>query len=156
MQAFSRLPSFLCVVLCVPAILAAQSVRGVLAGTVTDPSGAAIAGATITAKNHDTGVVTTTLSTSAGVYRFPELPLGTYDVTTTATGFKNAVLTGVVVQIQNVSSLNITLQVGTQTESITVDAGAPDVEAESSEVGGVISGRQVIQLPLPLASSLAA
>lgn len=150
MRLVSRFFSFLCVFVCVPGILSAQSVRGVLAGTVTDPSGAAIAGATITAKNHDTGVVTTTVSRSAGVYRFPELPLGTYDVTASAPGFKNAVLTGVVVQIQNVSALNITLQVGTQTESITVDAGAPHVEAESSDVGGVVSDRQVIQLPLPL------
>ena len=122
MRPVFRLLPFLCVFLGLPGIVAAQSVRGVLAGTVTDPSGAAIAGATITAKNHDTGVITTTVSTSAGVYRFPELPLGTYDVTATAPGFKSAVLTGVVVQIQNVSALNIALQVGTQTESITVDA----------------------------------
>ena len=150
MRLVYRLLSFLCVFLCVPVVLTAQSVRGVLAGTVTDPSGAAIAGATVTAKNHDTGVATTTVSTSAGVYRFPELPLGTYDVTATAPGFKSAVLTGVVVQIQNVSALNITLQVGTQTESVTVNAGAPHVEAESSDVGGVVSSRQVIELPLPL------
>ena len=150
MRLVSRFFSFLCIFVCVPGILSAQSVRGVLAGTVTDPSGAAIAGATITAKNHDTGVVTTTVSRSAGVYRFPELPLGTYDVTASAPGFKNAVLTGVVVQIQNVSALNITLQVGTQTESITVDAGAPHVEAESSEMSGIVSDKQLIELPLPL------
>ena len=120
MRPASRFLPLLCVFLCVPGILSAQSVRGVLAGTVMDPSGAAIAGAAITAKNHDTGVVTTTVSTSAGVYRFPELPLGTYDIAATAPGFKSAVLTGVVVQIQNVSALNITLQVGTQSESVTV------------------------------------
>src|SRR5207302_7216942 len=119
---------------------------GVLAGTVMDPSGAAIAGASVQAKNHDTGVVSTTVSTSVGVYRFPELPLGTYDITVSAPGFKSAVLTGVEVQIQNVTALDITLQVGQRTESVTVDAGAPHVEAESSDLGGVVSDRQVIEL----------
>jgi len=89
-------------------------------------------GASVQAKNHDTGVVSTTASTSVGVYRFAELPLGTYDITASAPGFKNAVLTGVQVQIQNVTALDITLQVGQRTESVVVDAGAPHVEAESS------------------------
>lgn len=79
--------------------------------------------------------------------RFPGLPLDTYHVTATAPGFKSAVLTGVVAQIQNLSALSITLQVGTQTESITVDAGAPHVEAESSEMGGIVTEKQVIELP---------
>jgi len=150
MRAIHRLLLFLCVVLWLYGISAGQSVRGVLAGTVMDSSGAAIAGASVQAKNHDTGVVSTTASTSVGVYRFVELPLGTYDITASAPGFKNAVLTGVQVQIQNVTALDITLQVGQRTESVVVDAGAPHVEAESSDLGGVVSARQVIELPLPL------
>ncbi|HWT88480.1 MAG TPA: carboxypeptidase-like regulatory domain-containing protein, partial [Candidatus Angelobacter sp.] len=118
MRAIHRLLLFLCVVLWLHRISAGQSVRGVLAGTVMDSSGAAIAGASVQAKNHDTGVVSTTASTSVGVYRFVELPLGTYDITASAPGFKNAVLTGVQVQIQNVTALDITLQVGQRTESV--------------------------------------
>ncbi len=150
MRGLHRISSFASVVLLLCATASAQSVRGVLAGTVSDPSGAVIGGATIEAKNHDTGVVSTAVSTSVGTYRFPELPLGTYDVTVSASGFKGSVLTGVVVEIQNVTSLDITLQVGGKAESVTVDASAPRVETESSDVGGVVSDRQVIDLPLAL------
>src|SRR5256885_13085383 len=150
MRAISRLLCLLIVVVCLPDILKAQSVRGVLTGTVTDSSGATIADAKVEARNHDTGVVSTTVSSSSGGYRFPELPLGSYDITVSATGFKNAVLSGVVVQIQNVTALDVTLQIGEATQSITVDAGAPRVEAESSDIGGVVSDRQVIELPLAL------
>jgi len=108
MRPVYRLVLLLTAVSCLPGIPEAQSVRGVLAGTVTDPSGEAIAGATITAKNHDTGVITTTQSTSAGVYRFPELPLGTYDVTATALGFKSAMLTGVVDALRHCAASAVT------------------------------------------------
>ena len=73
----------------------AQSVRGVLSGSVTDPSGAVVAGAKIHANNADTGVSLSTDSTSSGSYQFAELPLGTYNVTVTAAGFKTAAYSNV-------------------------------------------------------------
>jgi len=133
-----------------PGTVVAQSVRGVLTGTVTDPSGAAIVGASIEARNHDTGAASTGVTTSTGAYRFNELPLGTYDITVSAPGFKSAVLQGIVVEIQKVTALDVTLQIGARTESVTVDAGAPRVETESSDMGGVVTGRQIVELPLAL------
>jgi hypothetical protein len=138
------------IVLLLPGIVVPQSVRGVVAGAVTDQSGGVVAGAKIEAKNQASGVISNTVSTSSGDYRFPELPLGSYDITVSASGFKNTVLHGVLVQVQNVTALDVVLQVGEATQSITVDAGAPQVEAESSDEGGMVTDRQYVELPLAL------
>ncbi len=128
----------------------AQTVRGGLAGTVTDSTGAVIPGANIQAKNQRTGDVSTAVSTSAGQYRFPELPLGSYDVTASAAGFKSSVLTGVQVQIQQITALDVTLQAGGAAETVTVDANAPTIQTESSDIGGIVSSKQIVELPLAL------
>ncbi len=128
----------------------AQSVRGSLAGNVTDPSGALIAGAQITATNSTSGATSVTVSTSAGSYRFPELPLGSYNVTATAKGFSSQVQQGVPVTVGSVSALNLTLQPGGAETTVKVDASAPTVETESSDVGGTVEARQIVQLPLAL------
>ena len=128
----------------------AQSVRGAMAGNITDATGALIPGAKITAKNVDTGVTQNTVSTSDGAYRFPELSLGRYDVTVSASGFATSVQTGVLVTINSVSALNVTLQPGGENTSVNVDASAPRVETESSDVGGTVDSRQIVQLPLAL------
>ena len=127
-----------------------QSVRGTLAGNVTDPTGAVIPGAKIAATNSGTGQTSNTVSTSAGSFRFPDLPLGPYDVTVSATGFQSATFKGVLVQIQNTTALDVKLQPGTTTQTVTVDANAPTIETESSDLGGIVSSRQIIQLPLAL------
>ena len=128
----------------------AQTVRGGLAGTVSDPSGAVIPGATVQAKNEATGDISTTVSTSAGSYRFPELPLGRYDITVTAPGFQNGVFTGVLVQIQQITPLDAKLQAGGGTETVTVDANAPTIQTQSSDIGGIVTARQIVELPLAL------
>jgi hypothetical protein len=128
----------------------AQSVRGSMAGTVTDPSGAVVSGAQVEAKNQSTGVVTDTVTTSSGSYRFPELPLGTYDVTVTAPGFGTQVQRGVLVTISNTTALNVTLKPGGAATTVSVDASAPTLQTESSDVGGTVSSKQIIDLPLAL------
>ena len=128
----------------------AQSVRGSLAGNVTDPTGAVIPAAKIAATNSGTGLTSNTVSSSAGSFRFPDLPLGPYDVTVSATGFQSAAFKGVLVQIQNTTALDVKLQPGTTTQTVTVDANAPTIETESSDIGGIVSDRQIIQLPLAL------
>ena len=128
----------------------AQSVRGSMAGNITDPSGALVAGAKVTARNSETGVAETTTSTSDGAYRFPELSLGRYEVTISAQGFSSSVQSGVLVTIGSTSALNVTLQPGGETTSVTVDASSPTVETESSDVGGTVDSRQITQLPLAL------
>lgn len=127
-----------------------QTVRGGLTGSVTDSTGAVIPGANVQAKNEKTGDLSTVISTSSGQYRFPELPLGSYDITVSAAGFKSSVLKGVLVQIQQITALDVTLQAGGAAETVTVDANAPTIQTESSDVGGIVSSKQIVELPLAL------
>jgi Carboxypeptidase regulatory-like domain len=127
-----------------------QSVRGSLAGSVLDPSGAAIPGAKITVRDASTGASRDTVSSAEGSYRFPELTLGSYDVTATATGFSKQVQHGVQITIGSVSALNMTLTPGSIESTVNVDASAPSVDTQSSEAGGTIQSRQILQLPLAL------
>ena len=130
--------------------VAAQSVRGVLSGSITDPSGAVVAGAKIQATNAATGVSAATESTSSGSFQFAELPLGTYNVTVTASGFKTASYSNVLVQVNTTTPLNVKLALGQSSESVTVTASSTGLQTESSDVGGVVTDRQITQLPLAL------
>lgn len=128
----------------------AQTVRGSLSGNVLDQSGAAIPGATITVHDPSTGVTRTIVSSAEGSYNVPELNLGSYDVTVTAPGFAKLIQHGVLVTIGNVSALNLTLKAGSNETTINVDASAPTVETESSDIGGTIQSREIEELPLAL------
>lgn len=128
----------------------AQTVYGSMAGTVTDPTGAVVAGAKVQAKSNQSGTTFDTQSTSAGSYRFPELPIGTYDVTVNASGFKPTTLTGVIVNLQITTALDVKLAVGAATESVTVNASAPTLQTESSDVIGSVTDEQYLDLPLAL------
>lgn len=132
------------------AVLQAQSVHGTLAGVVTDSTGAMIPGATLSIVNAETTATYATTTTSVGVYRFDDIALGDYTVTVSSPGFKTSVTSKVLVQIGTVTSLNVTLQPGAASEQVTVESEGPALEAESSDVGGVVSTRQVTELPLAL------
>jgi len=127
-----------------------QTNNGQLAGNVLDPSGASIPNVKITAKSQDTGSVYDAVSTGNGSYRFPSIKLGLYTLTATAPGFKSSVIAGVEVQIATVAALDITLSLGDVNETVTVNDSAPQVETQSSEVGGTISTRDIVDLPLAL------
>ena len=131
----------------------AQSNRGALAGSVLDSSGAAIVDAEVTARGVDTGVVYTTKSSSTGAYRIPEMQLGRYDITASAKGFKISDEKGVEIQISTTTAFDITLQPGSVTETVTVDADAPTLQTESSDIGTVVGQKQVQLLPLSIAAS---
>jgi hypothetical protein len=129
---------------------AAQSDRGAIAGSVIDSTGAEVAGATITIKGSDTGSVYKTISSGSGTYRVNDVAIGRYDVTVEAKGFKTAVRTGVAVEISSVAALNITLQPGDVKEEVTVVSDAPAIETESTDIGTVVSDKQIHDLPLML------
>ena len=128
--------------------LNAQSNQGALAGTVVDTSGAVVVGATITARNIATGQSATTVSSSAGDYRFPSLQVGDYTVTTTAPHFEQTTQPGVAVQIQTTAALTITLKVGSESQTVTVESSAPQIQTESSDISTVVTAKQVEDLPL--------
>ena len=128
----------------------AQTNEGVIAGNVLDSSGAAVAGAHITAKGEQTGTVYNAVSTGVGSYRFPSIQLGRYTLTTTAPGFKSTVNTGVEVRVGTTTAFDVTVSAGGATETVTVESNAPSVETESSEVGGTVTTKQIVELPLAL------
>lgn len=129
---------------------AAQSDRGSISGTILDSSGAVVSGAEVTATGAETGATYKTVSTSTGAYRFPNLQVGTYDVTVTAGGFRTSKQSGVVVQINSTSSLDIVVVPGDVKEILTVLADAPTLQTETSEIGTVVGNKQIQDLPLSL------
>ena len=126
----------LCLFVTVP--LVAQKITGTILGTVTDPSGAAVSGATVTARNTGTGDARTTTTGSAGTYTFPEENPGTYDVTIKAANFKEFVSRGVSLDVSSNAIVNAALEVGSATEQVTVEASTVQVETASGAVGNVV------------------
>jgi hypothetical protein len=126
----------------------AQSDRGAIAGTILDSSGAAVQGAEITATGAQTGTVYKTSSSDVGAYRITDMQIGTYNISVTAQGFKKAEQTGVQIQINTTSSMDITLQAGAVTDTVTVLADVPTLQTETSDIGTVVSERQIAELPL--------
>jgi len=128
----------------------AQTTQGQIAGNVVDNSGAVIPNATVTAKNEQNGSVFEAVSSSVGAYRFPSLPLGRYTLTTKVSGFKETVNTGVEVRVGSTTAFEITLSAGGANETVTVVSDLPSIETQSSDVGGTVTTRQIVDLPLAL------
>jgi len=130
-----------------PAALA-QDVKGSVRGTVTDEQGAAVAGAEVTVSDLSTGFSRTTNTGSDGVYNFPDLPLGTFKIRVTHTGFKASEKVGIAVHASDSLVFSFALAVGSVSEQITVEASAIQVETTNGELSGLINGQQVAELPL--------
>jgi hypothetical protein len=111
--------------------VAAQTTSGQIAGTVSDPNGAAVAGTTVTATQVGTGLQRTATTSSDGNYSFPELPIGIYRLSVNHQGFKGAVIENVTVNIATTTRQEITLEVGAATEQVTITADSVQVQTES-------------------------
>jgi len=118
-----------------------------LQGTVTDQTGAAVAGAQVTATNQATGIAHVAQTSDTGFYSIPGLPPGNYSVTVEAASFKNTTTPNVVIAAENVRGLNVSLEPGPTEQSVTVTAGAAELETESASVNGTISATEVQNLP---------
>src|SRR2546422_7476977 len=127
-----------------------QIVNATLSGTITDPTGAAIPEASVTATKVATGAATKTTTDGAGNYSLPSLPPGTYKLTVEKTGFKATVLSGIQLLVNQQAVVNAQLQVGQVTTAIEVSSAAPIVETSTASVGTVIGEREVVDLPLNL------
>jgi outer membrane receptor protein involved in Fe transport len=117
-------------------------------GLITDQSGAAVASATIKAKNVATSVEYTAVTDSSGYYTFATLPVGAYNFTVEAQQFKKALRENVILEVGQKARLDFSLEVGSVTETVTVQATAPLLTTQEATTGGVIENRQVSDLPL--------
>ena len=126
----------------------AQKLTGTLSGTVTDSSGAAVPGATVTVVNTATSKAFTATTDSQGSYTIAELPDSTYYVKIVSANFKEVTVQGAVVHVATTTTVDAHLQVGSVTEAITVQANPLQVQTDSAALGETIDGTQVKELPL--------
>ena len=134
--------------LCLAAPATAQRDMGTILGAVTDPSGAAIPGASITIVEESTGVTDLVESDAAGNFIRPLIKPGTYTVSAETAGFKKGVQTGVLVQSSSRVQANFVLEIGQITETIEVTAQPPALQTETTQMGGNLESRQTSELPL--------
>jgi hypothetical protein len=125
----------------------AQGNTALMNGQITDPAGAAVPGAQVTVTNVDTKAVVRTTSNERGEYALPSMPSGRYEVAISHPGFKAAKKTGVEMNAGVDATVNIKLEIGQATETVTVEAGAEIVQATSAELSSTITGRQINELP---------
>jgi hypothetical protein len=126
----------------------AQSDRGTITGTVTDPAGAVVPTAPIQARNVETGVVYQGETSATGNYTIAQLPAGTYDISMTVTGFKKFNRTGLQVQATQTVRVDVALEVGSSTESVTITEAAPLLNTESGELSHNVDVRKMDELPI--------
>jgi len=129
------------------ALASAQTDRGTITGTITDPAHAVVPGATIHARDTATGAEYETVTTATGNYTLASLIAGTYDMTVTAPGFEKYIQNGIGVEVVQVLRVDITMKVGAATESVTVQADASLLRTESAEMNFNLSTERVDALP---------
>lgn len=120
---------------------------GSISGTVVDPKGAVVAGATVVVKSVATNQENTTQTSGDGTFTVPSLTAGIYTATITATGFKQAVVTEIKVDVGRPSSINVDLEIGSANESVTVVGGGELLQTQSATIGTTLTGRQITDLP---------
>ncbi|MGC1593735.1 MAG: carboxypeptidase-like regulatory domain-containing protein, partial [Candidatus Acidiferrales bacterium] len=125
----------------------AQTVTARLEGTITDPGGAAIVGATVTATNTGTGQVSTVQTNDLGYYVIPALPPGQYHEEVAQKGFEK-VTRDFELQVSQIAVVDFQMTIGAISESVVVSGGSPVIDAADSSVSTVIQGRQITELPL--------
>jgi len=141
---------YLGVVVCLllSSLLSAQGTGGRVLGRIGDPTGAVLAGVKVIATNDATGVARESASNDSGDYVFPDLPVGTYTISFDLTGFKKAVRHAIALDVNQVITLNMTMQLGEQKEVVDVTSEAPLVDTSSTQLGAVVNNRSVNELPL--------
>ena len=128
--------------------LSAQTVTGTILGTLLDSSGSAVPNATVTVKNQDTGVVRTAATSGEGLYTMPSLLPGKYTVEVSTQGFAPVEVKNIVVNVGSNARVDVTLQVGATTQTVTVTESVPTVETTSSEVSQVMDENLIKKIPL--------
>jgi Carboxypeptidase regulatory-like domain len=150
----SRRRALFCVVLSIllspllGPVATAQSTGGRVRGTVSDPSGAAVAAVPLTLINEATHATRTVQSGANGEYIFVEVPVGSYEIDVTQAGFKKFVRKGITLDLDEVLSFDISLQLGSTTETVEVTGEPPVIDTTSTQLGTIVNERASTQLPL--------
>ena len=137
---------FLILLLAVPSL--AQKTSGQISGSIIDSSGAAVPDTTVTVTQVGTGVQRTVTTNGEGIFTIPDLQIGTYRMTVTKNGFKEAITENIAVNVSTTTRQDVTLQVGSVDQQVTVTADAIQVETQTGAIGEIVTGEQVRELPL--------
>ena len=143
-----RLPCLVAVAVSLAVVVSAQESRGTIQGTVKDPQGAVMVGANVLVTNLDTQTPTSTKSNEAGRFIVPLLMPGQYSVTVNSPGFKKEVREGIVLLTGDVRNIEVVLQIGASSESVTITAEVPLVDVTRTDNGTVMDSRTVRDLPV--------
>jgi len=138
----------LALTLLVSSFCLAQIDTGSVVGVVRDPSGAVIAGATVTLTSRTTGVTRSVVTNDDGSYQFAAIPPGVYSVQASSTNFESAINSNVQIDVQSRPAVDFTLRVGQSTQVVEVSSPTPLLQTENADVGGVVQGAQINDLPL--------
>jgi hypothetical protein len=147
-------------VFCLAALLASvvpgiAQTFGEITGEIRDSSGGVVADAVVTVTNQATSGVRTSNANQIGVYSFPSLPPGVYDLRVTAKGFQAVDRRDIELQVQQTARIDVALQVGEMTQTVEITGGAPLLTTEDATVGTVIENRRIVDLPLNGRNALA-
>jgi hypothetical protein len=125
-----------------------QATSATVTGEIKDSTGAVVAGTSVSLTNLATGIITRTVTSNQGMYRISGLIPGVYRENVTAQGFKSVVKDGIELHVEDQIELNFTLEVGSVSENVTVQAGEPLIDVQSTTLGETVQGRQVQEAPL--------
>lgn len=145
------LSSIFLIVLCLIVVApraAAQSTGGRIRGTVTDNSGASVSGAKVSLINEGTNAVRDAETNASGEYLFLEVPVGSYEIDVTITGFKKYVRKAIPLNLDQIVGVDVSLQVGGATETVEVSGAPPVIDTTTTQLGAVMTERSVTELPL--------
>src|SRR5438876_7337571 len=143
-----RIVKLLCLIGMAAGCLFSQTSTGDILGTITDVGGGVVPAAQVKVSNDATGIGWSVTSNDAGDYVVPFLPPGPYTVAVEKPGFKKQIRRGLTLQVDQKLRLNFALAPGDITQTIEVEAGAPLLETETTTLGKVITGGQIVGLPL--------
>ncbi len=135
-------------ILCLPSALFAQGSFAALSGRITDQSGSGVSGAKVTALNAGTNEPVSTETNTDGLYTFPSLPPGTYQISVDKDGFNREVRTGLVLHVADSTAVDFALKVGSVSQSVTVSESTPLVNTSNSTLGGLVDDTKIDNLPL--------
>lgn len=135
-------------ILLLAAVSAWAAVTGSISGTVTDPTGSVVPGATVTAQSVETGIATPTKTNADGAYSFPALPIGHYDLRVEAKGFSQVFEKGIVLNVNTALRVDVKLRIGVVTRNVQVSANATQVNMVSTQLGEVIGSKAMTSIPL--------